>query len=622
MSNQARWPSVQGYEIVAELGRGGFGDVYEARQVSVDRTVALKILGGSVIDEAAERRFRSECKTVGSLSWHPHVVSLYDAGICPDGRPYLAMELVPGGPVSERIRAGARLESGQVRDVGIQIADALSAAHDAGILHRDIKPDNILIDRRGGYLLTDFGIATLEDGTRSTTGSFAGTYAYLAPELLKGERATPQSDVYSLGATLYTLAAGVPAFTGTTDATPAAVIFRVVSEPAPPLSHAVHQGLRAIIEKAMSKDPSDRYQSAAELEQALKGITVAAAPLGNPGLLGPRPGIDHPMPGEESTVRRQAPAPLRGPREESAQGPPRKGDHDQTAEHDPAGQPTRVRSESLGADGAFDSRQVHRPGARRRRAYVAAGVVVAITLALFGAIVWSARNTYYVGFEGENVAIYRGKPGGVLWVSPELEEETDVPRDLLPADVRESIEGNVEFGSRADAVNYLVNLQSIIEERERPAEVATTTTTTTIARSADEPPYTLNGPVAETGVNAAFVDAFEFADVDKTGCRPLGVDPAVWTPPSSWIYPGFTFIMDYGGTGDRLDVTELSDGSWYYTEQLEFEPGSGLQSGRYLYYEIPNGVAGQRCAYSYGPLDDGPNDVDKIVPSLRWIQGH
>ena len=105
--------------------------------------------------------------------------------------------------------------------------------------------------------------------------------------------------------------------------------------------------------------------------------------------------------------------------------------------------------------------------------------LLGVVAVILGAIVWSARNTYHVGFEGENVAIYRGKPGGVLWISPELDEETDVSRDDLPADVREAIDGDVEFGSRADAVNYLVTLESIIEERERAAEAATTTTTTT-----------------------------------------------------------------------------------------------------------------------------------------------
>lgn len=269
-TGDASWPIVEGYQVLSEIGRGGFASVYEAVQESVDRRVALKVLAASAAEPEMERRFRSECRTIGELSWHPHVVALFDAGLSIDGRPYMAMELLPEGSLASKIKTNGPLPTNVVIQIGIEIADALSAAHEAGVIHRDVKPANILVGRRGEHLLGDFGIATITDATRSTTGSFSGTYAYCAPEVHHGLRAAPASDVFSLGASLYTLSSGQPAFMNRTDDPPSAVILRVVSEAAPPLPPSVPPQLVAVIDKAMAKEPSDRQRSAAELRDALQ----------------------------------------------------------------------------------------------------------------------------------------------------------------------------------------------------------------------------------------------------------------------------------------------------------------------------------------------------------------
>ncbi len=265
------WPDVPGYEIVRVIGRGGFGTVYEARQLSVDRTIALKVLDARTLGDDGQRRFRAEARTIGGLSWHRHVASLYDAGTTPDGDPYLVMELLDGGSLR-----GRTLSPPALTEVAHQISSALGAAHDAGVLHRDIKPDNILVDRQGTYVLSDFGIATLDDATRSRSGSFVGTYAYCAPELLDGQWATVRSDLYSLGATLHALATGRAPF-AREDSSPAALIRRVIEEPMPPLPDTIPDALQHLIVQLMSKDPVQRPASADEVRSMAEGSGSAEA---------------------------------------------------------------------------------------------------------------------------------------------------------------------------------------------------------------------------------------------------------------------------------------------------------------------------------------------------------
>lgn len=265
-------PVVPGYEILKELGHGGFATVYRARQVSVDREVAVKVVSVQLSSDT-ERRFRAECRAIGQLSWHPHIVPLYDAGVTTDGTPFLVMELMSGGSLADRIQGGTILQPPEVVDAGAQIADALGDAHNAGVVHRDVKPANCLVDRRGIVRLGDFGIAVLQDESLTATASFVGTVAYTAPEVLRGDRASPRSDVYALGATLYELAAGRSPFSrDTPNDSPAAVMWRVANEPCPPLPATVPQGLTDILDQAMAKEADRRQASAHILRDQLQSV--------------------------------------------------------------------------------------------------------------------------------------------------------------------------------------------------------------------------------------------------------------------------------------------------------------------------------------------------------------
>ena len=134
---------VEGYADLVELGRGGYAIVYRARQLAVGRTVALKVLSRIDLDDRAFERFDAECRSMGALSWHPNIVTVYDAGRTPGGVPYLAMELLDAGSVAERLHRRGPLPWDEVANLGVQVADALAAAHDVGVLHRDVKPENI-----------------------------------------------------------------------------------------------------------------------------------------------------------------------------------------------------------------------------------------------------------------------------------------------------------------------------------------------------------------------------------------------------------------------------------------------------------------------------------------------
>ena len=188
--------------------------------------------GETLDDDERERRFLAECRAVGRLSGHPAVVTVHDAGTTADGRPYLVMEHLPGGSLHDRLRASGPLTWAEATDVGVHVADALSAAHDTGILHRDVKPANVLLDETGAPKLADFGIARLAEGTATATGHVLGTILYTPPEVLSGRRPAPTADVWALGAMLHTLLTGRSPFQGSEDEPPAASIARVLrSEP-------------------------------------------------------------------------------------------------------------------------------------------------------------------------------------------------------------------------------------------------------------------------------------------------------------------------------------------------------------------------------------------------------
>src|SRR6478672_9893540 len=255
------------YEIERELARGGMADVFLARDQLLDRPVAVKVLFPEFArDPSFVERFRREAQSAASLN-HPNIAAVYDWGQ-ERGTYFIVMEYVEGRSLRDIIRADGRIPAFEVARVGAEIADALAFAHRHGVVHRDIKPGNVLITATGSVKLTDFGIAANPaDATQglTQTGSVMGTATYFSPEQAQGFTVDGRSDVYSLGVVLYEMATGVPPFTGES---PVAVAMKHVREVPPPMRTRVPDvpaQLESIVNAALTKDSAMRYQSADEM---------------------------------------------------------------------------------------------------------------------------------------------------------------------------------------------------------------------------------------------------------------------------------------------------------------------------------------------------------------------
>jgi serine/threonine-protein kinase len=272
------------YEPVQRIARGGMADVYEARDILLDRPVALKVLFPELsVNDSFVERFRREAQAAANLS-HPNIVSVYDWGR-DRGTYYIVMELVTGRTLARLIREGAPLPSEQVAAIGADVAAGLTFAHRHGVVHRDIKPSNVLITDEGDVKVADFGIARAAsaDGDLTQTGSILGTATYISPEQAQGGELDGRSDIYSLGVVLYEMATGVTPFTGET---PLAIAFKHVKETpiAPSIANRnVPRDLEAIIVRCLAKAPEDRYANATELREDLvrfsQGKSVATPPV-------------------------------------------------------------------------------------------------------------------------------------------------------------------------------------------------------------------------------------------------------------------------------------------------------------------------------------------------------
>jgi serine/threonine protein kinase len=265
-------PDIDGFDDIEPIGRGGAATVYRARQLAMGgRDVAIKLMNGADVEDGARLRFERECAAAGRLSWHPHVISVYDAGSTTDGDLYLVMEYHPAGTLGDRVRRDRGLPVDKVVQVGVAIADALRAAHAVGLLHRDVKPSNILVGPKGSPVLTDFGLAVVEGYARSKTGTFSATIAHASPEVLGGARADVQSEIYSFGSTLYTLASGAPPYESADDSSLLGLVERVTrGEPPPPPTGGADPDLDAAVLRAIAKNPQDRWPDAATMGEALQ----------------------------------------------------------------------------------------------------------------------------------------------------------------------------------------------------------------------------------------------------------------------------------------------------------------------------------------------------------------
>jgi tRNA A-37 threonylcarbamoyl transferase component Bud32 len=256
------------YEIKGELGRGGMATVYRAYDPSFEREVAIKVLPRELMHDPQFRdRFRREIKTIASLE-HPAIVPVYDVGE-EDGVPYFVMRYMPGGSLSQWIEKGKFSLEDAARIIE-RLSSALAYAHKVGLIHRDLKPDNILFDNNGDPFISDFGVAKITDSSTNMTGSgIIGTPAYMSPEQAQGEKVDNRSDIYGLGVIIFQMLSGHQPYEATT---PMGVAVKHITDPVPDIlkdNPTLGEQADTIIKTAMAKDPSLRYQTATELAQAL-----------------------------------------------------------------------------------------------------------------------------------------------------------------------------------------------------------------------------------------------------------------------------------------------------------------------------------------------------------------
>ncbi len=280
------------YEILGEIARGAMGVIYKARDPLIDRVVAIKTIALSFSPsetEAFERRFFREGKAAGRLN-HPNIVTIYDVGKSGDVA-YIAMEYLDGRSLREVLDSGVVLPHEKVADIGAQIAEGLAFAHAQQVIHRDVKPANVVVLHTGRVKITDFGIALLPTGTRTLTANIFGSPRYTSPEQVMGRTVDGRSDIFSLGAVIYEMLTGLPPFSAD-DLN--GILKQVLSDPTPPPSShnpTIPFAFDHIVGKALAKDPDDRYQDAAAMAADLRNFASLEFDSAGPA---PLPALEHP----------------------------------------------------------------------------------------------------------------------------------------------------------------------------------------------------------------------------------------------------------------------------------------------------------------------------------------
>ncbi|MBM7490044.1 serine/threonine-protein kinase [Micromonospora luteifusca] len=377
------------YRLSERVATGGMGAVWRGTDVLLEREVAVKVLLPSLVaDQEFTARFRAEARMLAALR-HPGVVAVHDVGqaVLADGGQvdYLVMEYVEGEPLSARVRAAGRLDPATTMSVLAQAADALHTAHLAGIVHRDVKPGNLLVKADGSVVLVDFGIARSRSMAGLTAANMVlGTASYMSPEQATGQSVSAATDVYALGAVAYFCLAGQPPFHGDN---PLAVALRHAQEPPPALPPGTPPAVAAVVARALEKRPADRFGSAADMAAAaadardstLASIPVSARPPwalaaptpGTPSALPATPPVPTPTP-PVPTPTPAAPAPSAGPT--------------------PTGRPAPIGAAAVGTPPGFAAAPVtgsgstredvfrERSSGRRRQLLIVAGAVALVAL--------------------------------------------------------------------------------------------------------------------------------------------------------------------------------------------------------------------------------------------------
>ncbi len=372
------------------IGRGGFSVVYSATDTRFDRRVAVKVLNG-VIDERTRQRFERECRVMGRLSSHPNVVTVYDAGQTPDGHPYLVMELMAGGTLGDRLRSGEAIDWRRAVAWMVPVLDALHQGHLQGVLHRDVKPENVLIDPAGLPRLTDFGIAIVRDAAGATSTNITASWLHTAPETFANQR-DERSDLYSAGSTLHTLITGRPPFWRAEDESLNPLLLRLLHEPPPPLpAHLAPPALSQLVLRSLAKNPADRPATCRAFADELERIAVPAPstqpfpPLAAPGPPTPAPAQWAPQPAPA------APAPVTWEPPTQPAAPAPSTWTPQPVAAPPVFTPPLPSPSPLpsGSDGQPDGR---RGPERQRLSLVIGAVTLAMAVAIAGVVVALTRS--------------------------------------------------------------------------------------------------------------------------------------------------------------------------------------------------------------------------------------
>ena len=382
---------IDGYEILDEIGAGGFSMVYRARQTSMNRDVAIKVLNAGFTTEAERRTFERECHALGRLSHHPNIVTVFNDAFTADGRPCIVMELYHSN-YRERLEQTGPLAVDEAIAVTVRICGALQTAHDAGVLHRDLKPHNVFVSAYGEPALGDFGISTV-DNERSQSRSSGLSIAYAAPEVLEDGDASVASDVYSTGITLYQLIAGTTPFAGPDLAS---TVRRILTSPPPRIDRpGLPTGLNRVLQDVLAKAPSARPATMNDLAEQLRDVQVRAglAPTPVPRLAAgaadgvgtiARPPGSGPSPAADAAGR-PGPSVVSTP---GAATPPAAGTEPRSDPNATVARAVVTREAPVLASGGDDERSLAARRTTRRRLSAALGVVailaVVVGISLFG----------------------------------------------------------------------------------------------------------------------------------------------------------------------------------------------------------------------------------------------
>ncbi len=264
---------IPGYGAITEIGRGSASVVYRAEQEQFGRTVAVKVLAVGTVEDRLRRRFERECAATGRLTGHPNIVAVLDSGFTADGSPYITTALYAHGSLADRLVQGGPLPLDDVLRIGVKMSGALEAVHQQGILHRDVKPSNLLESTYGEPALTGFGISAIDPSRHAMTRAQSFAAVHTPPEVVIGEPATEASDTYQLASTLSTLLVGHAPFETGDDDGIFALLGRIQDAPVPPIGRPdVPSAVSEALQLAMAKRPQDRFTTSARLGERLQQI--------------------------------------------------------------------------------------------------------------------------------------------------------------------------------------------------------------------------------------------------------------------------------------------------------------------------------------------------------------